>query len=88
MRPLENRMGVLKGIEEVKKRFNDDILLLDPIKDMHIKEKSFLELVENIKQFEKRLSEHPLNNDPEVPALYETYDKKVKVCEEWVYTFS
>lgn len=79
LRPLENRMAVLKGIEEVNKRFNNEIPLLDPIKDMRINNKGFTDLLENIKQFEQRLSKHPLNEDPDVANLYETYHEKVKV---------
>jgi len=82
LRPQENRMAVLKSIEEVQKRFPDGVPLLDPVKDMHIKDKSFDELVRNIKLFETRLEQHSLHGDPEVPDLYERYHKKVKVFED------
>ena len=80
LRPMENRMAAYKSIEEVIRRFKDDIPVLDPIKDMRIKDKSFLNLIDNIKQFEQRLQVHPLSSDPQAAHLYETYHKKVKVC--------
>jgi len=46
---------------------------------MKIKDKNFVDLVKNMKKFEKRLEEHPLTNDPQTPELYETYHKKVQV---------
>lgn len=79
LRPLESRLATFKSIDEVMRRFKDEVPLLDPIKDMQIKDRSFLALVDNIKKFEKRLNEHPLTNDPEVASLYEAYHKKVQV---------
>jgi ATP-dependent RNA helicase DOB1 len=79
LRPLEARKSVAKSIEEVIRRFPDGVPILDPIEDMKIKDRNFVELVKNIKRFEKRLDEHALNNDPDVAELYNSYSKKVKV---------
>ena len=45
LRPLDNRMSVLKSINEVEKRFPLGIPLLDPIDDVGIKEREAKELV-------------------------------------------
>ena len=62
IRPKENRKSVYKSIEQVKKRFGEDVPLLDPVTDMNIKEKSFKEIIEKISMFEKRLISHSLHN--------------------------
>lgn len=81
LRPKENRMAVLKSIREVKKRFPESPPLLDPVNDMKIKERSFDELIRNIKKFEERLVAHPLHNNEETGQLFELYEKKVEVCD-------
>lgn len=48
LRPLDNRMSVLKSINEVEKRFPRGIPLLDPIDDVGIKEREAKELVKVI----------------------------------------
>ncbi|CAL8148366.1 unnamed protein product [Orchesella dallaii] len=79
LRPMDNRMKVLKSIEEVRRRFPDGVPLLDPVQDMKIKDRSFDELVRNIKKFEDRMQSHPLHSDPETKTLFELYEKKVKL---------
>lgn len=79
LKPKENRMSVLRSVQEVKRRFPDLLPLLDPIKDLKIKERAFDELIKNISKFEDRMKAHPLHNDPETPNLYELYKKKVEV---------
>ena len=82
LRSSDNRNSVLKSIGEVKKRFNDSVPLLDPIKDMKIGEKSFKELIQKIGTFEKRLLSHPLQNRKELPDLLTQYKEKEVVEEE------
>ena len=82
LRYSDNRNSVLKSIGEVKKRFNDSVPLLDPIKDMKIGEKSFKELIQKIGTFEKRLLSHPLQNRKELPDLLTQYKEKEVVEEE------
>jgi len=61
---------------QVKKRFNDNVPLLDPVKDMKIKETAFKEIVKKIDAFEKRLAEHGLHGHPDLPRLLSSYGKK------------
>ena len=45
LRPIDNRMSVLKSVQEVQKRFPDGVPLLDPIEDMGIKDKGLKETI-------------------------------------------
>jgi ATP-dependent RNA helicase DOB1 len=80
--PADNRRSILKTIAEVKKRFPDGPPLLNPIKDMHIKEESFLDIVSKIEKFEARLFAHPLHNATELDTLYTRYTEKLQLEAE------
>ncbi|XP_052870267.1 exosome RNA helicase MTR4 isoform X2 [Anopheles cruzii] len=82
LRPADNRRSVLKTIEEVKKRFPQGPPLLNPITDMHIKEKDFQGVVDLIDKFEKRLFAHPLHESPELGRLYGRYTDKLELEKE------
>uniref|UniRef100_A0AAG5DBN2 RNA helicase n=1 Tax=Anopheles atroparvus TaxID=41427 RepID=A0AAG5DBN2_ANOAO len=82
LRPADNRRSVLKTIEEVKKRFPEGPPLLNPIEDMHIKEKDFQVIVDMIDKFEKRLFGHPLHEAPSLDRLYGQYMSKVELEKE------
>ena len=72
LRPLDNRMAVLKAIREALKRFPVPPLL-DPVADMKIGDGEFKEIVKKIKTFEKRLEKHPLHGRADLPRLLEAY---------------
>jgi len=55
MKSRDNRQSVLKSIQEVEKRFPAGLPLLDPIKDMGIKDPQLKDIVQKIEAFEKRL---------------------------------
>uniref|UniRef100_A0A336LNC0 CSON004141 protein n=1 Tax=Culicoides sonorensis TaxID=179676 RepID=A0A336LNC0_CULSO len=85
LRPKEQRIKIVKNIEEVKERFktrNQTIPLLHPVNDMHIKEKEFKICIDRIEDFEKKLFAHPLHKSPKLDELYEQYLKKVKIENE------
>lgn len=85
LRPKEQRLKVVKNIEEVKERFKSKsqaIPLLHPVNDMHIKEKEFKTCIDRIEDFEKKLFAHPLHNSPKLDALYEEYLAKVRLENE------
>ena len=46
LRPLDNRMSVLKAIQEVERRFPDGVPMLDPVEDLGIKEKGLKEIIQ------------------------------------------
>merc|ERR1711892_525351 len=79
LRPLDNRMAVLKSIGEVKKRFPDTVPLLDPIQDMKIGDKQFKEVIRKIGTFEKRLFGHPLHSNKDLADLLAQYKDKASV---------
>lgn len=54
LRSKDNRQSVLKSIEEVERRFPDGLPLLDPIKDMGIKDPELKTIVQSIEAFESR----------------------------------
>lgn len=54
LRPKDNRKTMLKIVKEVKKRFPEGPPLLNPIKDMNIKDAEFSDVVEKIEKLEKR----------------------------------
>ena len=83
IRPKENRKSVYKSIEQVEKRFkNDGVPLLDPVKDMNIKEKPFKEIIEKIAMFEKRLESHSLHKEPNINQLLEDFSKKSQLTKD------
>lgn len=81
LRPTEPRETVRKNLVEVKRRFPKGVPLLDPIKDMKIKDESFAHLVEKIKILDDKLSSSPLRNDKDLPRLYSAYAKKQEAQE-------
>lgn len=82
LRPLDNRMSVLKAIQEVHKRFPKGAPLLDPVEDMGIKDSSFKDLVRKIEAFEHRMYAHPLHKEPDLEAIYKKYEQKLQVAHE------
>ncbi|EST07464.1 Helicase, C-terminal [Kalmanozyma brasiliensis GHG001] len=81
LRPTEPREVVRKNLLEVRRRFPKGVPLLDPIKDMKIKDESFAHLVEKIKILDDKLSSSPLLKDSDLPRLYEAYSKKQQAQE-------
>jgi len=84
LRPLDTRMSVLKSIGEVKKRFPDGVPLLDPVDDMKIGDKGFKEVIRKIGAFEKRLFNHPLHNNPELPELLRQHEAKSSINSDLI----
>jgi ATP-dependent RNA helicase DOB1 len=48
LKTLDQRLDLRKTVEEVKRRFPDGVPVLDPVKNMHIKDESFKNLVKVI----------------------------------------
>ena len=79
LRPSDNRRSVLNRIEEVKKRYPDGPPLLNPVQDMKIKDKEFIDVLSMLEKFEKRLFAHPLHNSPELAGIYTKYLEKLEL---------
>lgn len=82
LRSAEQRSTVHRAIVEVKKRFPDGPPLLDPVKDMGIKDEAFIILVRKIESLEQILFTHPLHRSPLLPSLYEHYASKHALFEQ------
>jgi ATP-dependent RNA helicase DOB1 len=70
LRSSDNRRSVLNQIEKVMKTYPDGPTLLNPIDDMKIKDKEFLNCVASLEKYEKRLFAHPLHDTPELAGKY------------------
>ncbi|XP_063225219.1 exosome RNA helicase MTR4 [Bacillus rossius redtenbacheri] len=78
----DNRKSVLKSIQEVKKRFDDKIPLLDPVNDMHIKNPMFVDMLNKMTSYEDRLLEHPLRDNEDLGVLCEQFAQKSALRDE------
>ncbi|GAK63313.1 antiviral helicase [Moesziomyces antarcticus] len=81
LRPSEPRETVRKNLVEVRRRFAKGVPLLDPIKDMKIKDDAFAHLVEKIKILDEKLAASPLRTDKALPQLYAAYAQKQQAQE-------
>lgn len=79
LRPADNRRSVLHRIDEVKKRYPEGPPLLNPVQDMKIKDKEFLNVLSMVEKFEKRLFAHPLHNSAELAGIYTKYLEKLEL---------
>ncbi|CAL1279980.1 unnamed protein product [Larinioides sclopetarius] len=82
LRPIDNRMQVLRTIQAILERFPNGLPLLDPIEDMKIKEEGLKDVMKKIETFTSRLNHHPLHNDPSINDLLEQYKKKLQIESE------
>ncbi|KKY23960.1 putative atp dependent rna helicase [Phaeomoniella chlamydospora] len=78
---FSEREKVRKALDEVKKRFPDGIVTLDPIENMGITDDSFRKLLRKIEVLESRLLANPLHNSPRLPELYSKYSEKVALSD-------
>ncbi|PWZ00793.1 putative MTR4-involved in nucleocytoplasmic transport of mRNA [Testicularia cyperi] len=81
LRPSEPRETVRKNLAEVRRRFPKGVPLLDPIKDMKIKDETFGHLLEKIKILDEKLASSPLKSDPKLAELYAAYETKQRADE-------
>ncbi|KAI7906728.1 rRNA-processing arch domain-containing protein [Cokeromyces recurvatus] len=82
LRKKESLTAVYKSILEIKKRFPDNIPLLDPVNNMGIKDPSFQKLVSKIVVLEKTLLAHPLSKSEQLPTLYDKYAAKMQLINK------
>ncbi|KAJ3323503.1 ATP-dependent RNA helicase mtr4 [Boothiomyces sp. JEL0866] len=75
----DSRHNLYKTVKEVKRRFKNEIPLLDPVKDMRIADESFKKLISKIQVLEKKKKESAFDNSPEKDELYSMYEKKVEL---------
>ncbi|KAK7438075.1 ATP-dependent RNA helicase mtr4 [Stygiomarasmius scandens] len=81
-RDLKHEAGretVWKSVLEVQRRFPDGITLLDPVKNMGIKDEKFMALVKKIEAMEDKMFNSPMHKDPRLPELYALYSNKKQI---------
>jgi len=80
----EARKKVAMAVKEVQKRFPDGVPLLDPIKDLKIRDENFTTLMERADALSKRLSAHKLAvefSQEDRVRLVQAYEKKMDLKE-------
>ncbi|GIY08832.1 exosome RNA helicase MTR4 [Caerostris darwini] len=82
LKPLDNRMQVLRIIQTMLDQYPQGVPLLDPIENMKIKEKGLKDVIKKIEAFTPQLNEHPLHNDSSVEELLSQYKKKLEIENE------
>lgn len=76
LRSNDRRKDVMNDIKKVKEKFPTGLPLLNPVQDMNIKDKDFLNILSMLDKFEKRLFAHPLHNSPELNDIYSRFMEK------------
>lgn len=80
----KQRAVMAKAIENIQERFPDGIPRLDPVENMHIKDKAFMELVRKTEVLDAKRMEMELASDPRLPELFRAYDAKQRLRSEQV----
>ena len=76
---IESRRKVHSSLKEVKKRFKDEVPLLDPVEDIGITDESFKTLLDRARTLADRMSDHKLCSEiPEEKrlGLVSAFEKK------------
>ncbi len=79
LRSKEARQGVLKAVQDIKRRHPLGLPLLDPVKDMDMKSNEMISCVKQYSIFQTRLNEHPLTKSPKLKSLYDQYERKANI---------
>ncbi|GIY79369.1 exosome RNA helicase MTR4 [Caerostris extrusa] len=82
LKPLDNRMQVLRIIQTMLDQYSQGVPLLDPIENMKIKEKGLKDVIKKIEAFTPQLNEHPLHNDSSIEELLSQYKNKLQIENE------
>ena len=77
VKSVESRKQLLKILFEIDKRFKDGVPMLDPVKDLCIKDVEFTKLVEKIGILESKLKGTSIYSSGEVQEKLELYNSKV-----------
>ncbi|KAI8064529.1 rRNA-processing arch domain-containing protein [Gongronella butleri] len=79
LKSKDARASVLRSLKQVHARMPKGVPPLDPINDMKIKDKAFLQIVDKCKLMEDQLKQHPLHGTEELVPLYERYASKMEL---------
>lgn len=79
LKPLDQRIMVVKMVDEALRRVPENQFLLDPVKNMKIKDEAFLDVMSKLDKFKARMNSHKLHTDPARDRLCEAFAKKMEV---------
>ncbi len=79
LRPLDARNQVHKNLKEVKRRFPNNVPLLDPVKDMKVTDDGFATLLNKISMIKKAMGEVRARFTPDrLEELEKAYNEKME----------
>jgi ATP-dependent RNA helicase DOB1 len=82
LRRTDSRQMMLKSQQEVLRRFENKIPILDPIADMNIRDDDFVKLMQKIEKLEGVLSKTLVSqrsDDPNIKQAYDAYCRRAEV---------
>jgi ATP-dependent RNA helicase DOB1 len=82
LKTQQQKETLAKSLNEVKRRFEDGIPLLDPIENMKIEDNDFKNLLKKIEVLESKLYSNPLSLSPRLKELYEQYGSKIALQKD------
>ncbi|XP_041999586.1 DExH-box ATP-dependent RNA helicase DExH10-like [Salvia splendens] len=81
LRPKESRHNVLLAMQQLEKRYPQGFPKLNPVKDMGIEDREFVELASQIEELEQKLFTHPLHKLQDVHQI-SRFQRKAEVNHE------
>uniref|UniRef100_A0A146LDJ4 Superkiller viralicidic activity 2-like 2 n=1 Tax=Lygus hesperus TaxID=30085 RepID=A0A146LDJ4_LYGHE len=81
LRGADNMATAANAYKEVQERFKGQPPLLDPVKNMRIKDERFVDLDKMVKNLTKRMEEHKANEIPELKDLMKQLDVKLELVD-------
>ncbi|KAL1531271.1 Helix-loop-helix protein 2 [Salvia divinorum] len=81
LRPKESRHNVLLAMQQLEKRYPQGFPKLNPVKDMGVEEREFVELASQMEELEQRLFTYPLRESQDVHQI-SSFQRKAEVNHE------
>eukprot|EP00941_MAST-03F_sp_MAST-3F-sp1_P002910 g2910.t1 len=82
LRQSSKRENVRQSICEVKRRFPDGLPLLDPIEDLGIEDKAFLDTIKRVEILQEQLITSPFANESDKEERFELFKRKILINDE------
>ncbi|KAL6782801.1 hypothetical protein ACKKBG_A08170 [Auxenochlorella protothecoides x Auxenochlorella symbiontica] len=76
LRSVQSRQNAIKALVEVERRFKGSAPLLDPVKDINVKEDVYRKLERKLEHVEHLLSKNPLSGSSTLATILEPYKQK------------
>lgn len=82
LREESHRSAVGKSIQEVFKRFEGQVPLLDPVEDIGLRSAAFESLQARLSTLEEKIKAHPLSGAPDKDERFAKYREKAELKEK------